>query len=63
MVQSVAQVVEGLLFLGVAAGLLWFLWRVVVLRILRARHIRQLQMDRLIRESLARQPRPDNHQK
>ncbi len=52
---GVAQVVEILLFAGVVAGLGWFAYRAIFLKIYRARHIRELEMDRLIREAAARE--------
>ncbi len=50
MVRGIAQIVEALLFVGVAAGLLWFVWRVVLRRLYRAWHIRRIGERRLMRE-------------
>jgi len=57
-----AQIGDTLLFLGVLAALLWFLWHLVLRRIYRARHIRQLQMNRLMREAAERQADPAKHE-
>ena len=54
MLLSVAQIVEALLFVGVAGGLLWFVWRLVVRRLYRAWHIRRIGEDRLMREAANR---------
>lgn len=51
---DVAQVIEILLFVGVVAGLGWFAYHVIFRKIYRARHIRELEMDRLIREAAER---------
>ena len=61
MVSSVAQVVEALLFLGVAASLVWFVWRLIVRRLYRVWHIRRIGEARLMREAAARAPRPATH--
>lgn len=58
MVRSLAQIVEALLFLGVAGALLWFVWRLVVRRLYRVWHIRRIGEDRLMREAANRGPRP-----
>ncbi len=50
MVRSIAQIVEALLFVGVAGALLWFVWRLVVRRLYRAWHIRRLGERRLMQE-------------
>ena len=62
MLRSLAQIGDTLLFLGVLAALLWFLWHLVLRRIYRARHIRQLQMNRLMREAAERQADPAKHE-
>ena len=58
MLRSLAEIGDALLFLGVAAALLWFVWHLVLRRIYRARHIRQLQTDRLMREAAERPADP-----
>ncbi len=58
MLRSLAEIGDALLFLGAAAALVWFLWHLVLRRIYRARHIRKLQMDRLMREAAQRPPDP-----
>ena len=50
---------DALLFLGVAAALLWFVWRVIVRRLYRAWHIRRIAEKRELRELLARDSRPE----
>ena len=54
---DVAQIVETLLFLGVVACLAWFAYHAIFRKIYRARHIRELEMDRLIREATDRERR------
>ena len=61
MVSSIAQVIDALLFLGVAGALLWFVWRVVVRRLYRVWHIRRIAERRELRELLAHDPRPGTH--
>ena len=51
---EVAQIFEILLFVGVVAGLAWFAYHAIFRKIYRARHIRELEMDRLIREATER---------
>ena len=62
MLTSVAQVLDALLFLGVAAALLWFVWRLVVRRLYRVWHIRRLAEKREMRELLAHDPRSESHE-
>jgi hypothetical protein len=52
--RSLAQIGDTLLLLGVIATLLWFLWHLVLRRLYRVRHIRQIQMNRLMREAAER---------
>ncbi len=59
MVTTVAQVLDALLFLGVATALLWFVWRLVVRRLYRVWHIRRIAEKREMRELLAH--RPETH--
>ncbi|MBZ5648109.1 MAG: hypothetical protein LAN37_12910 [Acidobacteriia bacterium] len=54
MLRSLAQIGDTLLLLGVIATLLWFLWHLVFRRLYRVRHIRQIQMNRLMREAAER---------
>ncbi len=56
MLTSVAQLLDALLFLGVAAALLWFVWRLVVRRLYRVWHIRRIAEKRELRELLAQRP-------
>ncbi len=58
MVSTVAQIVDALLFLGVAAALLWFVWRLVVRRLYRVWHIRRIGEKRLMREAADRGAAP-----
>jgi hypothetical protein len=55
---DVAQVVEILLFFAVVTGLAWFAYRVIFRKIYRARHLRELEMNRLIREAAERDRDP-----
>ncbi len=59
MFDSVAQIIDALLFVGVAGALLWFLWRVILRRLYRVWHIRRIGEDRLMREAAARDSRPE----
>ena len=59
MLLSVAGIVTFLIAVGVAGVLLWFAYSLVFRRIYRARHLRQLEMDRLIREAAARSTTED----
>ena len=54
MLRSLAQIGDTLLLLGVIATLLWFLWHLVFRRLYRVRHIRQIQMNRHMREAAER---------
>ena len=54
MLRSLAQIGDTLLLLGVIATLIWFLWHLVFRRLYRVRHIRQIQMNRLMREAAER---------
>ncbi len=56
---SIAQIVEALLFVGVAGALLWFVWRVILRRLYRVWHIRRIGEERLMREAAARSPHPE----
>ncbi len=53
MLSSAAQIVDALLFLGVAGALLWFVWRVIVRPLYRVWHIRRIEEARLMREAAA----------
>jgi hypothetical protein len=54
-VSGAFQLVDILLFVGVAAGLVWFAYHTIFRKIYRARHIRELEMRRLIREASDRE--------
>ena len=58
MVRSLAEIIDALLFVGVAGALLWFVWRLVVRRLYRAWHIRRIGEDRLMREAASRGAHP-----
>ncbi len=60
MLSSAAQIVDALLFLGAAAALLWFVWRVLVRPLYRVWHIRRIEEARLMREAAAHQPQTDD---
>jgi len=59
--RSLAQIGDTLLLLGVIATLLWFLWHLVLRRLYRVRHIRQIQMNRLMREAAERKADQDKY--
>ena len=61
MLRSLAQIGDTLLLLGVIATLLWFLWPLVLRRLYRVRHIRQIQMNRLMREAAERKADQDKY--
>ena len=61
MLRSLAQIGDTLLLLGVIATLLWFLWHLVLRRLYRVRHIRQIQMNRLMREAAERKADQDKY--
>lgn len=56
MIITAAQVIEAFLFLGVAATLLWFVWRVVLRRLYRVWHIRRIGEKRELRELMNQRP-------
>ena len=63
MLLSFAGILTALMALGVAGVLVWFAYSLIFRRVYRVRHLRQLEMDRLIREAAARPAAPDPEQK
>lgn len=54
MILSMAGILAALIALGVVAVLAWFAYSLIFKRIYRARHLRRLELDRLIREAAER---------